>query len=194
MTRIIHRPGHPTRRSAMRRPQEGVVLILALVLLAVISMVAIMSVRGSISTEAVAKNLRTSAVALQAAETALRYCEEQVLSGNIANGVVALTINELSLTGTETIPTLWATRANWANASIANTLSTTVANSDDTAARALPVLPQCMIERYGLPTTQGGVPRESYLITSVGYSTDYRTSGGQVISGGETWLQSILRR
>jgi type IV pilus assembly protein PilX len=171
-----------------RRAQRGVVLALSLILLVIISLVSVMAVRGSLSSEQVAKNLRTNAIAMQAAEMALRFCENQVMSG-----ASIYPINEMPLTSTATFPTLWQTRANWSDSAIAGTLSDEVTNSANTAARALATRPQCMIERYPLLTATGGVPRESYLITAVGYSPDYRTSSGQITSGGEVWLQSILR-
>ncbi|MBC7436946.1 MAG: hypothetical protein H7332_12870 [Bdellovibrionales bacterium] len=164
------------------------VLALSLILLVIISMVAVMAVRGSLSSEQVSKNLRTNAVAQLAAETALRFCENQVMSGSSL-----YTINEMPLTSTATFPTLWQTRSNWADATIAGTLTSDVANSPDSTGVALPVLPKCIIERYPLVTATGGVPRESYLITAVGYSPDYRTATGVVTSGGEVWVQSILR-
>ncbi|MDO8279151.1 MAG: PilX N-terminal domain-containing pilus assembly protein [Burkholderiaceae bacterium] len=182
--------GLDTQAGSAARRQRGVVLVLSLILLVVISLVAIAAVRGSISGEQVSRNLRTNAAAAQAAETALRLCEDDVLSGS-----PTFVIIPLSITGTNTMPQTWRTRSNWSDATLANVLTTDIVNSADDAARTLPVMPRCMIEEYPLLTLQGGVPRQSYLITSIGYSADYRVNGSnQLISGSEVWLQSILRR
>lgn len=186
MTPDINNPSE-VHLSGRAKEERGIVLVLALILLVIISMVAIMSVKGSISGEQVSNNLRSNAVATQAAETALRFCENEVLSG-----VTTLVINDLPVAGTETIPNLWATRANW-TAAMANTATAAITNSTDAAGRTLNTLPQCMIEKYPLVTLQGAPPRDSYLITARGFSPDYAVNGGQVISGGEVWLQSILR-
>lgn len=174
------------------RTQRGIVLITALILLVVITLVALLAVQGSISGEQVSRNLRVNAVANQAAETALRLCEDDILAVT-----TTLVINRLPETGTATIPSLWASTATWSNALMANTVTTADFNSANAAARTVTsaVLPQCVIEEYPILTAQGGIPRQSYLITARGFSADYRVNGsGQVVSGSVVWLQSILRR
>lgn len=187
---------HLTLRSRMLRSgsrvQRGIVLITALILLVVITLVALLAVQGSISGEQVSRNLRINAVANQAAETALRLCEDDILA--VTSTFV---INRLPNTGTPTIPSLWASTATWSDPLMANTVTTADANSSNAAARTLTddVLPQCVIEEYPILTAQGGIPRQSYLITARGFSADYRVNGtGQVVSGSVVWLQSILRR
>lgn len=171
------------------RGQQGIVLITALILLVVITLVALLAVQGSISGEQVSRNLRTNAIAAQAAETALRLCEDDVL--RVTSTYV---INPVPLLGTATFPVLWQTSANWDNPLMANTVTAVFANSTDIAARTLPVLPRCMIEEYRL-RTEGDTARLSYVITARGFSADYRVNGtGQVVSGSSVWLQSILRR
>jgi type IV pilus assembly protein PilX len=170
------------------KKQQGIVLIVSLILLVIISLVAVVAIKGSVSSEQVSNNLRTNAVAMQAAETALRFCENELLSG-----ATTLVVNELALDGSEAVPTLWATKSNWTDLT-SNTATSAVVNSADAAGRTLGTLPRCMIERYPLVTLQGGPTRESYLVTARGFSPDYSvSSGGQVLSGGEVWLQSILR-
>jgi Tfp pilus assembly protein PilX len=67
-------------RSRLPQPQRGVVLIIALILLVVISLLAVTSVRNAGSTATVAGNVRTTELATQAAEIALRHCESSVLA------------------------------------------------------------------------------------------------------------------
>ena len=59
--------------------QCGVVLIISLILLVVISLLAVTSMRNAGSSESVAGNVRRTELATEAAEIALRFCEEQVL-------------------------------------------------------------------------------------------------------------------
>ncbi len=179
----------PDRLGArLARPQSGVVLIFALIMLVVISMVALTSLKSSISGEQVSNNLRTNALATQSAEAGLRYCENLVMTAG-----PGLIINELSLTGTTTLPNLWETRANWTT-TFAVVVPASFADSTVDATRAQRTLPMCMVERNPLLTTGGGTPRNSFLITSIGYSPDFsRNAAGVVVAGGETWMQLLLR-
>jgi type IV pilus assembly protein PilX len=169
-----------------RKKQGGVVLILALILLVIISTVAILAVRGAISGEQVSNNLRVNAVATQAAETGLRYCENNVLAG-------LAPVLLLPLTNTTGIPSVWSSRANWTAANI-STVTTAVANSADSAGRTMSTRPVCMAEEMRLPTSDQNSAGAAYLITSRGFSQDYQAnSSGVATSGSEVWMQSILR-
>lgn len=177
--------------NSLRTPrQQGIVLITALILLVLMTLAALLAVQGSISGEQVSRNLKTNAVAHQAAEAALRICENAVLSGT-----PTVVVNLVPLTGTATLPTLWVNTATWTNSATANTVTAVLANSTDAAARTLAVLPQCVIEEYPILTDQGGLPRASFMVTARGYSNDYRiNAANEVISGSQVWLQSITRR
>ena len=59
--------------------QHGVVLIIALILLVVISLRAVSTLHNAASTESVAGSVRTTELATQTADIALRYCENDVL-------------------------------------------------------------------------------------------------------------------
>jgi type IV pilus assembly protein PilX len=170
------------------KSQSGVVLIFALIMLVVISMVALTSLKNSVSGEQVSNNLRTNALATQAAEAALRYCENQVLTS-----AAGLVINEVSLTGTTTLPNLWETRSNWTS-TFAMVVPASFVDSTVGAARPQRTLPMCMVERNPLLTLGGAAPRNSFLISSIGYSPDYsKNASGVVVAGGEVWMQLLLR-
>lgn len=64
---------------ARQHRQNGVVLIIALILLVVISLLAVTSLRGAGSAESISGNVRTTELATQAAEIALRHCEAAAL-------------------------------------------------------------------------------------------------------------------
>jgi type IV pilus assembly protein PilX len=172
--------------------QRGVVLVIALILLVVLSLTALYTMRGAILGEKVSKNIRSNEVAAQAAEIALRYCENQIRTGG------SITINELPVTiAAGAMPIQWQKRTNWTNAA---GLSVEVPASEMVASgmRPMPILPRCMIERFILPPAAGEdvkavVFMQPHLITAVGYSPDYSTNASnQAISGGEVWLQSML--
>ena len=67
-------------RSQPVAAQRGLVMIMTLVMLAVMTVGAAVAVRMSVTTDMVGANLRARSLAFQAAEAALRYCEEQVIS------------------------------------------------------------------------------------------------------------------
>ena len=75
--------GRNLPRARQRHSQRGVVLIIALVMLVIISLLAVSSMRNSGSTEEVLGNVRTTELATQAAEIALRRCEGLALGGGI---------------------------------------------------------------------------------------------------------------
>lgn len=102
--------------------QRGIVLFVALIMLVIISLMAVMIVRNATSSEAVNSNVRQLQLATQAAETALRYCEDAAI--NLINsgtatvaqlGVIAVpattTTIALSLTHILTAPAAGTTPA-----------------------------------------------------------------------------------
>jgi type IV pilus assembly protein PilX len=70
------------------RAERGVVLILVLILLGLLSLLAATSLRNATSTESIAGNVRTTELASQSAEIALRYCESK--ASDHANGTLEL--------------------------------------------------------------------------------------------------------
>jgi Tfp pilus assembly protein PilX len=56
--------------------QRGVVLPLALVMLVMVTLIAVVALRGVTTEERISANLRSSSVAFEQAELALRYCEQ----------------------------------------------------------------------------------------------------------------------
>lgn len=98
------------------RRENGVVLVVALLMLVVLSLLSVASIKGAGSSEAVSSNNRTQTLAMQAAEAALRYCEEGV-KNKIVTGATGVGIYAgLSITP-EDMPSSgdfnWATKSNW---------------------------------------------------------------------------------
>ena len=176
--------------------QGGIVLIMALVLLVLISLVAAVTIRRATSGEQVSKSLKTHMVAFQAAETALRFCEEQILSNSKVQSGTRPPLEPADYPLDGGAPSQWKTRANWVlTAGKAVAIDTSIVNSTNAAAKQLAeeVLPRCMVERLRLRSEEGS-DIEAFLVTAVGYSPDYRTTSGKPDSGGEVWLQSTITR
>jgi type IV pilus assembly protein PilX len=89
------------RRAGFSGPgdQSGVTLLVVLVLLIVISMLGVAVMRSSGMQESMSANLRDRALAFQAAETALRVAQEDVLGGaDIEDLQYGKTLAELGVT------------------------------------------------------------------------------------------------
>lgn len=178
---------HPPRR------QRGAVLAISLIFLGVLSLAAMYAMRGSILGEQVAKNIRANEVARQAAETALRYCEDEIRKGS-----ATVVVNTASLAlAPGAMPDEWQTRSNLFD----NAKATAVPASHlaATGMRDLPVAPRCIVESYGLPPAPGEDPRSvgflrPHLVTAIGFSPDYEPGAddGPAVSGSEVWLQSVV--
>ncbi|MDO4681616.1 MAG: hypothetical protein Q4B17_02360 [Lautropia sp.] len=73
-----------SERSVMRLSasvsQQGFIMIIALVMLAIMGVGAAVAFRMSMTSDMIGTNLRQRSLAFQAAEAALKYCEEQVIS------------------------------------------------------------------------------------------------------------------
>lgn len=184
------------RQKPIVRPplsQRGAVLAISLIFLGVLSLAAMYTMRGSILGEQVSKNIRANEVARQAAETALRYCEDEVRRGS-----AAVIVNQASLAlAPGAMPDEWQTRSNLFD----DDKATTVPASQLAASgmRDLPVAPRCIVESYNLPPAPGEDPRSvgflrPHLVTAVGFSPDYELGAddGPAISGSEVWLQSVV--
>lgn len=176
-----------------KRAQQGAVLAMTLIMLFVVSLLAIWALKSAISGEQVARNMRSSIVATQSAESALRLCEEAVRRG--ASGIggaafVKLAIPDALPAGN--YPSEWKTRSNWATGSTKFTLipSGVIAES---STRPVP-RPKCMAEQFRLPRLDpDSTLTDPYLITAIGYSSDYSETSGIGTSGSEVWIQSVIR-
>lgn len=67
------------KNSAPPSQQQGVVLVIALIMLVIISLFTVTSIRSAISSESIANNVRMVELATQAADIALRHCEKSAV-------------------------------------------------------------------------------------------------------------------
>ena len=181
-------------RPSTNEQERGSVLAMTLILLVVMSLMATMTLKHSVASEQIAKSMRTSAVALQSAETALRQCENAVKNGdkNIDGRVLIILAMPDSLTSGRR-PMQWKLRTNWTTAaSLSNRISTNL-----TAAAGMRPKPdaRCMIEQFRLPRLDPDVTlSDPYLITAVGYNPDYQSdANANGTAGSEVWVQSIFQ-
>jgi type IV pilus assembly protein PilX len=159
--------------------QRGVVLPLALVMLVMITLIAVVAIRGVTTEERISANLRASAIAFEQAELALRHCEQIAAAGGPA-------LADARIDSTSTAGQAWRTASNW-NSSNPKLQSPPASIYNDTAR---PVsAPQCLLEevRAAPDPTVGGtmVPNAAYVVTGRGY--------GDASGGFRTTVQSQLR-
>ena len=186
------------RRSPGPR-QRGVVLIIALVMLVVISLLAINSIRNAASSETVASHVRTTELANQAAEIALRHCEASLQDTlTVAAGgtpAYASTFTAFNILAPAT-PPRWQNIAIWDSVSGATyVLPLNLVNQPGmTLTYRRP--PECMVEPLPvMPVGSGTVNlTSSFVITARGFGPDVAPADASRSRpvGSEVWLQSHI--
>jgi type IV pilus assembly protein PilX len=177
MTRL--RPTPPLKCQA----QQGVVLVIALIMLALLSILASMSIRGASSTEQVANQSRLRALAQQTAEAALYFCEQQVRANATDAGTGFLPPDAPVGTGT---PYRWEDMANWDTPTIAGNLWAVPVSAagDTTSATYFARPPECMSQYMS-------IDKKVFVTTARGFGPDVKTNANPP-KGTEVWLQSIV--
>ncbi|QHS09186.1 pilus assembly protein [Sinimarinibacterium sp. NLF-5-8] len=176
------------QHSTPARAQSGVTLLIALIMLAVLAFGSVIAARNATNSDRIAYNLRAQNLALEAAELALRWCEQNVTT------LPVLALND------NTITTEWQTEANW------NTHGQTVPAAVLGGTIAYQSAPQCLIRRMSYDELFGDTPPSADAITpqSRGISSDYLfffriTARGYTPNndvGGaqaQAWVQSTVR-
>ncbi len=191
------------------RAQRGVVLIMALIMLVIISLLTAVTVRNATSSEGISSNARQTQLATQAAEAALRYCEQgvlEVLSASTStyafNVVVPPSASTVTLSATHfqaapitTTPTSMIA-SNWDSAAPTVTASILVlpvssvnrAGISTTFSRP----PECMIERLSPSTST--LYSKNFTITARGFGPEVAAADANRSRpvGSEVWMQSTL--
>lgn len=194
----------PQRRLKQTYPatsgrQQGVVLIIALILLVVISLLAITSLRNAGSSESIAGNVRTTELATQAAEIALRHCESSAIRITRVNGgdtssseaqYPTTMVDDNILRATTSVE--WQNTTTWDSSSASVfVLPTDLVGNTTTYKRP----PECMIESLTGATTAPTGGTDSFVITARGFGPEVPalTSSTRVRpTGTEVWLQSTI--
>lgn len=184
----IH-PHSRFRRGGARRQAQGIVLIIALVLLVVIGLSSAVVVRSGLFTETGAGNQRAQSLAFNAAELALRDCEAQLLAWLRSSPRPAAPgwIQADPVVRPITAPGAWRQRANWAGARIRTVPAATLGVTIN-----YPTPPQCMVEE--VEVIGATVDTElNFEVTAWGFSPDYQRNGADTVGGAEVLLQSVIR-
>jgi type IV pilus assembly protein PilX len=179
------------------RKQSGIVLIVALILLVIISLLAINSMRGAGSAESLAGNVRTTELATQAAEMALRHCESSAIQLARNTATTDATFYTTTFTVGSIAPVnsaQWQSTATW-DSSSANTAtyalpaSTFVVGGTSTYKRP----PECMVELLSgsMPTGAATVTPSAFVVTARGFGPEVAAGTGRP-QGSEIWLQSTI--
>jgi type IV pilus assembly protein PilX len=141
--------------------QHGVVLPLALVMLVMVTLIAVVALRGVTSEERIAANLRASSVAFEQAEMALRYCEQIALTGGVP-------LTDARIDSTSTTGLAWRNAANWLTSKLQQPPAAQYLDPARPVTR-----PGCLIEAVRAPfdptVTSTRVDNSAYTITGRGF-------------------------
>ena len=165
-----------------RTPERGVALIVALVMLLVISIASVSVMRSAQTTDVVSENTRRQAQATQAAQAALRFCENAVVAGTLSPAAAAASVTQEE----------WQTFNNWMSGTAVSARREVsrafVTSSDNKVIRSATFkLPQCMAQNRAV---SGG---SVVVITARGFSDNYtEDQAGRTTAGSVVWLQSII--
>lgn len=173
-------PQRPLGASA----QRGVTLIVALVMLLAIGFMSAAIMRGAMTAETVANNLRVQNFAMQQAQLGLRYCESMIIAPQAMRDAAGIIIP--SAAPADDASYSWKKFASWHGGA---KLAVNVPDSWQSAsAQFKPAqAPQCLIERLRTLNVGG------YVVTSRGFSADWsEDASGHTTSGSVVWLQSIV--
>lgn len=171
------------------RNQQGISLIIVLIMLIIIGISASSAMRTATSEQKVTNNTRAQGTAQQFAEAALRYCEGQFLLATAARTEPKLqTANVVATPAGANTPSAWENTANWAAGSaILVTVPQNIVSDANTNAPS--TLPQCMAELQ----TMGNPSFQVTVITARGFSPDYAANAdGTTKQGTVVWLQSFI--
>lgn len=171
------------------RGGHGVVLPMALIMLIIISLAGLQAARTAATHEQFSNNMRTTQVARQSAEAALRYCESVVI--DIENDGSLHAALKGKIVPTELTPDnikagAWNTRSNWSSGApnlitYAPAFNNAVQNEVRTKTENHPT---CVIQ---------AMTERRFLVTARGLSNDATVNANdQLARGSEIWLQSVL--
>ena len=157
-----------------RTPARGISLIIAMLMLVIIGIMSVAVMRSVTSTDQVSTANRVQTQANQAAQMALRFCENQLVSQT-----------RVSTVPTQ-VPPAWTVKANWTTGgtNMAYTLQPSDIQGGDVNFPAVP--PQCLNEVSAKDPSV-------YTVTARGFSADYTHDANfATVTGSVVWLQSTV--
>lgn len=192
----------PFRRSLRRSiRQRGVVLLITLVLIVVMSLLGTFAIRNATQSERSINAMRSAEVAREAAETALRFCEQVAMFDAAdknytefgSTGMRERIIASPAIASEADTSAAWRSADSWkGNKAIEvpdSYFKKTGITTDD--ASQLKTAPRCLIQKIAstaMPQLTG------YLITARGFANDanFNPDTGKSTQGAEAWMQSVL--
>jgi len=182
--------------------QRGMVLAAALIFLVVLSLVAAFTLRSAQSTEGISGAARTSELAFQSAEIALRHCERSLVEVfRIARGEAASYATTFVMA--DILPrqqaNAWEVPGNWdaePPAARVYVLPLALVNQNNVAYPTYKRPPECMVTP--VPVIPAGetalVDTSVFVITARGFGPEVEPTqpgpNGRRPQGSEVWLQS----
>lgn len=174
--------------------QRGVVLVIAMIFLVVLSLVSVAAIRSASSTEIASNNARQRALAMQAAEAALRHCETGVVNHMRGAGTLRITPEPEPSTATSTYT--WQMLSKWDGATSTPSLSPHLivltsadVNTNTGSDKLYKRFPECMVQvQYNVPIDNNRV-----IVTARGFGPDVAEldpATRAAPKGTEVWLQS----
>ncbi|MBK9440326.1 MAG: hypothetical protein IPN53_03035 [Comamonadaceae bacterium] len=186
----------PSAKTIWLPRQDGVSLIIVLIMLVIIGLTSAAAIRNATSGEKVTNNIRLQNLAQQYAEAALRYCETELgkddtvaaPTGRMGTNLTEANIITVAVGGTPG----WEQPVSWTGTGGASATKTTLPESQikSTDSSFKPTkLPECVVEKQTM--NDGSVP---YVVTARGFSPDYTfdSGTGKTTNGSVVWLQSTL--
>ena len=191
-------------RIAVRRNERGVVLVISLILIVILSLLGTFAIKNASQSERSINGIRTSQVAQEAAETALRFCEQVVLFFDAGKPYTEYEQTDLrdrvittTITSEQDTNAAWRTASNWVGVNVIDVPEQYFKKyknaAVDTDATALTFNPKCLIQQINSSSTP---QLRGFLITARGFANNavFDTSTGKTKSGSEAWMQSILTK
>ncbi len=183
-----------------RQTQQGAVLIIVLIMLGLLSMMAATSLHNAQSTESISANTRSTELANQAAEIALRHCEASVMmrmaikSGDTtsATALYSSTFTDAYIPTFESPPAWQDATGQWDKLNpYVFVMPLNLMGDVSLYKRA----PECMVESINeLPPSKTQPPgtRNHFVITARGFGPEVAPAGPKRLRpvGTEVWLQT----
>lgn len=171
--------------------QSGIVLLMAMIMLIIISLLAVTSMRSAASSESISGNVRTTELATQAADIALRHCESSAIkiaknnSGDTTSTQATYSTTMTSANISAVGAAAWQTTATWDSGSSALVfiLPATLVGGTTTYKRP----PECMVQWL----LASNVPPTAFSITARGFGPEVAAGSGRP-QGSVVWLQSTI--
>jgi len=176
-------------QTKVRPAQQGIVLIVVLVLLVAVTFMSVSVMRGALNTDVMANNARTQTLAAEMAQLALRFCEDDLRKAP-SERVLFKDSPDIQPRAATEAAMAWKLKTNWVSSTpVAKTLSTAQLASTNSAFSPTH-RPQCLAESSPSSSTDTGTDR-IIVVTARGFSPDYNEdNSNNVTSGSVAWLQS----